>query len=183
MHHQGVTTPRLSDGALDSGHAERQFKSPCFFFFAFFSAFFSDVRELKSLRLLIIFIFSSCTAVRTSTTVALLYTHGGFAGCWWMSFSAVYRALLLYQVPYTGVLLYRMGGWVDGWVWVDRFVGASMGWWRGGGCFSPAIPAPRWHSSAYRQFYNDVQSEEYFEVVLSRNSSCRAVSLTMLPPT
>ena len=101
----------LSGRALDSGQAERQFKPPCFFFFAFFSAFFSDVRELKSLRLLIIFIFSSCTAVRTSTTVALLYTHGGFAGCWWMSFSAVYRALLLYQVQRTAVSLqYRMGG-------------------------------------------------------------------------
>ena len=37
----------LSGRALDPGRAERQFKSPCLCFFAFFVAFFSAVREFK----------------------------------------------------------------------------------------------------------------------------------------
>ena len=47
-------------------------------FFAFFLLFFPVVREFKSPCLLYIFIFLCCTAIRTSTAVVLLYTHGGF---------------------------------------------------------------------------------------------------------
>ena len=50
--------------------AERQFKYPCLCFsFSYFSAALLYVRVL------------------------LLYTHGRFVGCWWMSFYAVYCVL------------------------------------------------------------------------------------------
>ena len=78
----------------------------CFFFISFiFFRSFSAVREFKSPCLLFIFIFFCGTAVRTITAVVLSYTHGGFVGCWGMSFSAMYCALLLYQVQRTDVLL------------------------------------------------------------------------------
>ena len=62
------------------------------------------------------------------------------------------------------VLLQHMGGWIAWWVsllcyvlqgcgWVDRFVGVCTGLWVIFCfvlfCFPPAIPAPRWRSSAY----------------------------------
>ena len=95
----------LSGRALDSGQAECQYKSPCLCFFGFFFAFFSAVREFKSRCLRCVCMFFCRTAVRTSTAVVLLYTHGGFVGWWWwMVLSAVYCALLLYT--------HIVGGWV-----------------------------------------------------------------------
>ena len=84
---QVITTPKyisfwLSGRALDSGQEKRHFKSPCLCFFASF--------------------FFCCIAV---LLFVLLYTHDGFEGCCWMVLSAVYCALLLYNVPGTAVLL------------------------------------------------------------------------------
>ena len=133
----------LSGRALDSERAERQFKSLCL---CFSWLFFFAVREFKSLPLLFCFFFLlyCCTAV-----VLLLFTHGGFVGCWWMGFSAVYCCALPLRgcTTYccTAVVVYCR--WVGR--WVDRFVGVSMCSWGGGVLFfSPATPTPRWHSSA-----------------------------------
>ena len=75
-------------------------------FFAFFYILYA-VREFKSpTGLLCIFIFFCCTAVRARTSALVMYTRGGFVGCcWWMSFPAVYCAVLLYQEQRTAVLL------------------------------------------------------------------------------
>ena len=61
----------LSGRALDSGRAERQFKSPCLCFLFSFVCFSSAV-----------LLYCCCCTV----------VHSGFVGCWWMVFSAVYCA-------------------------------------------------------------------------------------------
>ena len=91
----------LSGRALDSGQAERQEYAAVslLFFFCFFVLLTPSMLVQIPLSLLFcscFFLMYCCTAV-----VVLLNIHGGFVGsCWWMVFSAVYCALLLYHTTY-----------------------------------------------------------------------------------
>ena len=83
--------------------------------------------------------FFCCTPV-----VLLSYTHCGFVGCWMFFSAACCAVLLLYYVLLlccccTGWLGGSVRGCVHGFVFF--FFLCNF--------FSPAIPAPRWHRSAY----------------------------------
>ena len=121
---------------------------PLYLLFRIFFVFFSAVREFKSPCLLFIFILFCCTAVRTSTvrsstTVVLMYTHGGFVGVVGEFFCCVLCFTAGPGTTYCCTAVVQ-DGWVVGWIgsWVCPWVGIVF--------FPPAIPAPRWHSSAYR---------------------------------
>ena len=126
--------------ALDSGQAERQFKSPClrFFFLLFFSAVPGTWVQIP-LSLLFCFFFS---------VVLLLYCYTHMVGSWvvgggWVFLLCTVCALLLYNVLlYCCSTGWVVGGWIGSWVcpWVRVFVFV----------FFSRNTAPRWHSPAYR---------------------------------
>ena len=132
----------LSGRALVSGQAERSNHRVSAFSLLFFSLLY-----VSSISPFLLFCFffqlSCCTAIVVVLTVVVhtwwvrgLFLDGFF--CCVLCFTAVQRT------SSTDVV---QGGCVGGWIgsWVCPCVR------RGRGCsvFFPAIPAPRWHSSAY----------------------------------
>ena len=72
-------------------------------------------------------------------------THCGFVGCCWVFFFCCAVLYYLCTTVRTAVLLllYVVAGRIGSWVcpWVRAFFSFCI--------FPPAIPAPRWHTSAY----------------------------------
>ena len=51
--------------------------------------------------------------------------------------------------------------------WVDRFTGVSTGSWVSFSVFfPPALPAPRWHSSAYHWCINMFEEHTHFDYLM-----------------
>ena len=97
-----------------------------------------------------------------------------FMGCWCMFF--------FFCVLCCTTTAVVQGGWVD------RFVGVSTGSWVSffSFFFSPAIPAPRWHSSAYHEYSLIQQSRNDHVQMRTYSLPTRTVSvypsLTTSPP-